>query len=383
MDQLHARYPFLDAAREAVDAEGADLAALVAEDSPVVDRALARLESCLHEGTVGDPHRDPRTELLSYPVARVLVSLVDQPVLVRRYAAAEARTAHERFIADIEDDTELSATRRTRITLERLLLEFDLSRHVRETAEGFRLHVGHYLELSSNLDGEEWRLIARLLDDGTVPVSREELFVLLREAVRERVAEGLPFDVPEAIADGLASEVEQLEGLLADRRLPTTKELDAVVPEQFPPCMTALLSRVRAGEELPHHSRFTLVTFLGSIGFDEDQVAAIFSDAGAQQARFQFEHVAGDAGAAYAPPTCATMVELGDCVNKDDRCATIDHPLSYYADALADAGHCPNAPTTGADETDGDSADAREEPAQAPSLPEWEGDVASLFGRLS
>jgi DNA primase large subunit len=31
------------------------------------------------------------------------------------------------------------------------------------------------------------------------------------------------------------------------------------------------------------------------------------------------------------------MQTFGDCVNPDERCETIDHPLRYYASAVADA----------------------------------------------
>jgi DNA primase large subunit len=31
------------------------------------------------------------------------------------------------------------------------------------------------------------------------------------------------------------------------------------------------------------------------------------------------------------------MQTFGDCVDPDDRCETIDHPLRYYAGAVADA----------------------------------------------
>jgi DNA primase large subunit len=330
MDRLHARYPFLDAASEAVESAGVDLAELVAAGGPAVERGIERVETCLHEGTVGEPRRDPRTELLSYPVARVLVSLVDQSVLVRRYAAAEARTAHERFLADTEGDR-LESTSSRRLTLESLLAEFDLSTHVRETPDGFRLDVGPYLRLSGGLDGEDWRLVARSLDDGAVPVSRDELLLLLRAAVRERVAAGLPLSVPESVADGLTDAVDRIERMLADRRLPARDELAPVVPEAFPPCVTALLERAAAGEELPHHSRFALVAFLTNLGVDPEDVAAVF-DTDVEFATRQAERV----GEGYAPPSCATMQALGDCVDRDDRCETIDHPLSYYADALAD-----------------------------------------------
>ncbi|PSP78413.1 DNA primase regulatory subunit PriL [Halobacteriales archaeon QS_1_68_20] len=343
MDRLLARYPFLSAAREAVGEEGGDMVALVADGGPPVERAVERVETCLREGTVGDPHRDPRTELLSYPVARALVSLVDEPVLVRRYADAEARTAHRRFTADLDDDRELQSARGQRISLRRLLAEFDLSGKVEDAPEGYRITVGRYLSLS----GEDWRLVARPLADGWVPVSREELMALLREAVRERVAEGLPQAVPEEIADGLADEVAGVESLLADRSPP--REFDAVAPELFPPCVTSLLARVSEGEDLEHHSRFALVSFLVSMGLDAEEVEAIFErgGTGAETAAYQAERLGDDGRAAYAPPSCEAMEALGDCVNPDDRCETIDHPLSYYEAALDDAGTVPDWRETG------------------------------------
>jgi len=97
MNRLHARYPFLSSAREAVEASDVDLAAVVRRDGEVVDRAVGRVENALDGGTVGEPHRRTRVELLSYPVARVLVSLVDEHVLTRKYARAEAQTAYDRF----------------------------------------------------------------------------------------------------------------------------------------------------------------------------------------------------------------------------------------------------------------------------------------------
>ncbi len=342
MDRLLARYPFLSAAREAVGEEGGDMAALVADGGPPVERAVERVETCLREGTVGEPHRDPRTELLSYPVARALVSLVDEPVLVRRYADAEARTARGRFTAELDDESELQSAGGRTITLRRLLAEFDLSGKVEETPEGYRIGVDRYLALSGELSGDDWRLVTRPLEEGAVPVTRDELLVLLREAVRERVAEGLPQEVPEEIAEGLADEVGSIESLLADRSPP--REFDAVVPELFPPCVTHLLARVEDGEDLPHHSRFALVSFLVSLGLDAEDVEAVFErgGTGADAAVYQAERLGDDGRAAYAPPSCEAMDALGDCVNKDDRCETVDHPLSYYEAALSDAGEVPD-----------------------------------------
>jgi len=45
----------------------------------------------------------------------------------------------------------------------------------------------------------------------------------------------------------------------------------------------------------------------------------------------------GDVAVTFAPPSCATMKAYGDCVDMDDRCERIRHPLAYYESALLDA----------------------------------------------
>jgi len=339
MEPLHARYPFLAEARAAVEAAGVDLAALVAEGGPPVERAVERVEYALEEGTVGDTHRRPRVELLSYPVARVLVSLVDEHVLTRKYARAEARTAHDRFTAGFATETELRSTADTSLTRADLLAEFDLTAAVRAVDSRYRVTVGTYLELAADQRGDEWRLVNRELEDGEVPLKQGELDVLLEAAVRQRVADGLPLSVPAAIGETLAEPVEHLRERLAD--LDFTRDIDTVVPELFPPCMRALLDRVQKGEHLEHHSRFAIASFLTSIGMSTDDIVDLFGvnpGFGEEATRYQVNHIRGRTSPTeYSPPSCATMQSYGDCVNMDDRCETIAHPMAYYEDALDDA----------------------------------------------
>ena len=113
-----------------------------------------------------------------------------------------------------------------------------------------------------------------------------------------------------------------------------TVDVDAVVPERFPPCMTALVDRLRAGESLPAHSRFSVASFLATVGADGEDAVALCGVANTEEGaalRRQVAAVRADGGPPmYAPPTCETMDAYGDCVNKDDLCAEISHPLSYY-----------------------------------------------------
>ncbi|MFB6301290.1 MAG: DNA primase [Haloferacaceae archaeon] len=373
VDPRDARYPFLSTARRTVERLNVAPAELAAADAPAVERGVERVERALLSGTVAatEPERwRPRDELLSYPVARVLVSLLDAPAAVEKYAAAEARTARERLVADVEDDGH--GRRDGRIDLDDLLAEFDLAGAVdRIDRDRFRLGVAPYLRLSDPEWGEDWRLVNRELADGRVPVEREECYHLLETAVRDRVAEGLPFPVGgeagDALADALAEEVAGLRRLLANR-IPRVA-VAAVRPDAFPPCIRALVSRARDGEDLPPRSLTALLAFLAELGCDRERMAAI-TGIDPETVEFPATVLADDGRAQYPPPSCATMQAQGDCVNRDDRCETIAHPLAYYEGAVrdadgagADAGNG-NGAGDGAD--DPDDPGGGEEPASAP-----------------
>jgi len=339
MQPLHARYPFLAAARDAVEDAAVDLGAVVATDEAVTERALERVECAITDGTVGEPHRQTRVELLSYPVARVLVSLVDQSVCTRKYATAEAETARKRFGSEFEATTEFKSTQTERVDLDDFLSEFGLTDSVRDADDGYWVAVGEYLDLAADQRGDQWRLVNRPLADGWVRIATDELHVLLKQAIRHRVEDGLPFSVPEAIATELDDEVEQLREVLSD--LDLTREIDTVVPEMFPPCMQALLDQVQKGEHLAHHSRFAIAAFLTSIGMTTDEIVDLFNvnpGFGEEATRYQVDHIRGETSPTeYSTPACSTMVSYGDCVNKDDLCETISHPMAYYEQKLDDA----------------------------------------------
>ncbi len=336
----HARYPFLSGAREAVAALSVAPTELARADAPAVERGVERVERALMTGGVdtadgGDRWR-PRDELLSYPVARVLVSLLADRDAVRKYAVAEAATARERLEADVADgDADLRTVERGGLSLDEALREFGVADAVvRRDDARYDVDVAVYLELADPDTGEEWRLVNRALADGRVPVERAELFDLLEERVRARVAEGLPVpvggDTGETLADALAEEVARLRTLLADRA--PSPDVSAVDEAGFPPCVDALLARADEGEDLPPRSQFALVAFLVDLGLDEDAVAERtgLDDA----AEFPATVLADGDGSQYPMPSCATMAAQGDCVNRDERCERVAHPLSYYRDAV-------------------------------------------------
>ena len=355
MDALHAKYPFFEGARAAVADASASLPTLGAEDAPAVERARERVERALLEGTAEpedggfDGSESPdevRAELLSYPIARILVSLLDSDPAIEKYAAAEASTALDRIRTDLETDDELRSTSRPTVDLEDVLAEFELAAAVRaEPARGGRdpshywIGVGAYLRLTSPSWGESWRLVNRALSDGEVRVSREELLEALGAAVEARVREGLPFDLEagEGIAADLESRVAELKRLLSERSY--TGPVDVVAPALFPPCMTNLIEKAERDVTLSLPEAFALMAFLVGIGMTPDEVVAFCADTSldAEGIRYQTEYLHDDRGTQYPPPTCETLANYGICHNEDDHMRVAADPLSYYETRVEEA----------------------------------------------
>ena len=331
MEASHARYPFLPAARAAVAEADADLLEVVEAGGPVLERARERVEAAIESRGVGEPHRSERVELLSYPVARVLVSLLDEPALTRRYASAEATTAVERLRADGEAGTPLRSVGGERRSRGAFLEALELAEAVDLGGDRAEVDVAAYLRLTDELRGDRWRLVGRRLHDGRVPVTEAEFWELLRAAVQARVAEDLPLSVPEAIAEALTETVVAVRAQLAD--FSVDRSFGAVDPAAYPPCIVALEERVEAGEPMAPHSWFAYVSFLGAIGVErtaiEDTLAG-HPDVDETLAGARLDHLLDRDGSAYLPPSCATMQAYGDCVDQDALCARIGHPLEYY-----------------------------------------------------
>jgi DNA primase large subunit len=175
--------------------------------------------------------------------------------------------------------------------------------------------------------------------DGRVRAREAELDRLIEEAIHRRVADGLPFDVRErnpALASALEPTVASVRQLLTAGHAPTTTP-DVVEPALFPPCMDALVERAQGGEALPPESRFALTAFLVALDLDTETIVST-TGLDAEQTATQVEFLRDREGGQYPSPSCATMQAYGDCVNRDERCDRISHPLSYYVTAVEDGG---------------------------------------------
>lgn len=311
--------PFTEEARTYVEEKGYGLDDIIADESvrsSAENRVLAALDPALDDGR----SQATETEVLSYPIARAIVSCVGEGLLTDRFASSEA----ERVKKAVSD-------------------EKAAGEHLGEMGYGVsgnRMSVGDYLTLSSGLPGEVWRLVNRRVKGGEVSLKRGDSLELLGEGARQRIAEKLPLDVPEEVCRELAPEISAVEEKLAEEGQVAAEDLE-LDRDCFPPCIDYLVDRVERGEGLTHTARFALTSFLGTVGLSVDEIVEVFSQApdfDEERTRYQIEHISGEGGTEYTPPSCVTMKTYRNCPDGDSKCEaeTVSHPLSYYRWELKD-----------------------------------------------
>ncbi|RLI09073.1 DNA primase regulatory subunit PriL, partial [Candidatus Bathyarchaeota archaeon] len=328
-----AKYPFLREASRHVSDLGLDVRDLLAPGlSKVLDRALSRILEAVRFGKVLPDLSDEEVEILSFPVAIMMVSSVRSDFLVKRYALAEARRAEELLSSEPPDKVMLIAgdlgwsIRQVEVRVGDVLYEFSLG-------------LIDYLRNASGMKDKKWKLVNRLVLHGEVLITRPEAARLLAEEVRRRVEELIrrssgKLKGPPGV---LAPYLERVREAMSELELegaPRLEEAGEVIFEAFPPCMKAIYGALTEKKHVPHVGRFAFTAFLLHVGMGVDEVVDLFrqvSDFSERITRYQVEHIAGERGGKtrYTPPSCSTMRSYGLCVGADELCRKIRHPLSY------------------------------------------------------
>ncbi|CAJ37400.1 DNA primase regulatory subunit PriL [Methanocella arvoryzae] len=263
---------------------------------------------------------DPERELLSYPVARMLVAMTEDQYLMKRFALWESKRAYTLLLD--ESDTGLMDVGR----------DFGITARAKDRE--FIIHFTDYLRYAAGLRNLEWKLINRKVVAGMVYVSRETFTRLLEEAVREKIQAGfgakVPAEMKPVLEPYLAEIRESLDKLKSEKGLSGDGE---VTQDSFPPCMKNLLADLQKGINLPHTARFALTSFLANIGLDKDAIMDLYRmapDFREDLTHYQVQHITGGSGTEYTCPGCKTMMTYGNCIGKNKLCEYVTHPLSYY-----------------------------------------------------
>lgn len=307
-----AKYPFLREAKDYVSSLNLTLEEI--EDhpvySPAVEMGRQRVLDALNGRIKTDLSDRISRELtiLSYVIARILVNLTADGRIIFRYATAEARNAYE-FLRNESEHV-------LRVIKEDINFRLD----------GNRMDFAHYLKLSKDLAGPEWRLVNRIMSSGMVEIKKHEVPILLREAIRLKIME--PIDV-KGVPENFRRMAKGLRTVTIEA--PREIKIKEVNKGAMPPCISELLNSLEAGD-ISHNGMFILGTFFINLGLKVDDVVKIFSvypKFNEEKSRYQIEFLAGDRGGTrYSCPTCAKIKSYGLCVSE----CGVKHPLQYYRD---------------------------------------------------
>lgn len=336
----NAKYPFLRDSLEYVKDQN------IAPDDIVSGRAFERarmlgkqrlLEAVegaeIKEHSLAD-EVDCFTEILSYPVARILTSLIKDSGLTKRYALAEAVLMNKRlrgegleFVIEVarELGLDVSIDERKEATVER--------------GQNIRLNFADFLRYTTQFRSPEWKLVNQELERGYVLLSKEKLIRILQQALQNKIEGELPLPVEDEIKEKFLKTASEIKTLWeSKRKVYKAEDMGKLRITNLPPCIRLILAKSQAGENVPHQARFALTAFLHTVGLSSDEIIKVFAqcpDFDESKSRYQIEHISGKiSGTEYTPPECSTMKTYGICNDEltDSLCKMewLKHPLTYY-----------------------------------------------------
>jgi DNA primase large subunit len=326
----YAKYPFLEGAAKVLKERGISLDNLLSDIAfePARTRGKERVRQAIESAFVSAVplvrEADQLTEVLSYPIARMIISCSEHRLLIARYALGEAMLLESRLLEESDENM--------------LAIARELGVEVTKGADGsFMIHFSSFLSTTSTIRAKEWKLVNQEIFAGKVKVNRERLARIMRQALNDKINSELPRPVNDKILSVFGADaerfVQQLEG---KRKEFVAGELGPIDDLAFPPCMKTILTMMRNGENVPHTARFAITSFLGALGMSAEKILEMFStapDFDPGKSGYQIQHILGEiSGTKYTPPECSTMKSYGNCYNPDSLCAQewMTHPLKYY-----------------------------------------------------
>lgn len=327
-----AKYPFLKGAVDLVETFNLKVDDLSDPSySGVLDRGEERVSEAILKGVVSPDIDDALTELLSFPVAVMFVTVVGDRFLDRRYALAEAARVYRHLRG--EEEARIALIARGEFDWNMRLARRELDAQV----YSFELHFLDYLRNAASFHEDKWKLVNRVMRNGHLLLTRIEAARLIQVEVEELIRRRVSKHGRIALPDAVKERVDRITRLFEENRTRITgEELPSeVASEAFPPCIRRAFEGLMSGRRASHMERFALTSFLVNAGMDLERIVQLFvsvTDFDEQLTRYQIEHIAGLRGGRtkYTPPTCATLRTHGICYNPDALCKRIKHPLGYY-----------------------------------------------------
>ncbi|MHA1298468.1 MAG: hypothetical protein ACTSO9_03390, partial [Candidatus Helarchaeota archaeon] len=205
-----------------------------------------------------------------------------------------------------------------------------------------KLKFNNYLSVAPR--DSNWKLINRRFEQSWVYLKKREIVRLVaekvkRDLIKKSISRG---ELPE-IPNFLEEKIKYLQNKAEKYRASISSKFTGKIitsKETYPPCIRAILTKVKEGENLDHTSRLIFLFFLLSIGKSIEEIVNLFRaqpDFNEEKTTYYVEHAAGKRGSGtqYSSYGCAKISTYGLCRAEEDiwcrdESKKIKNPLNYF-----------------------------------------------------
>jgi len=308
-------------------------------------RSLEILRSIISKGVYSDRNGLGEDEVIAFYTLIIGAKSVGERSLINRIAVAVSKHVSSKLVNE-SLETIVGIAKRIGLNAEipdnppKIPLDVKSDGRVQYMVKPVGLDLRDYLKVVVKRLAREpkYSLVNQIVDKSIVYLDREVFIRVLEEAVYNYIldlAEKLDFNIVNTKYIEDFKKVLEETGWFKSRGVETEDfkpgELNI---EALPPCMSSLITRLKNGENLSHHERFTVAAFLANIGLDTEEILEFFKntpDFNEKIARYQIEHISGQRGSRkkYLPYRCDNMKSLNICP-VSDYCNGGKNPLAVY-----------------------------------------------------
>jgi len=308
-------------------------------------RSLEILRSIVSKGVYSDRAGLGEDEVIAFYALLIGAKIIGDRSLANRIAVVISKHVSS-MLTNESLETIVGIAKRIGLNAEipdnppKIPLDVKTSGRVQYLVKPVGMDLKDYLKIVVKRLSREskYSLVNQIVDKSTVYLDREVFIRILEEAVYNYI-----LDLIEKMEFNIVNTkyIEDFKRVLEETGWFKNKivETESFKPgelrfEALPPCISSLITRLKNGENLSHHERFTVAAFLANIGLDTEEILEFFKntpDFNEKIARYQIEHISGQRGSRkkYLPYRCDNMKSLNMCPISD-YCNGGKNPLAVY-----------------------------------------------------
>nr|MDO8109405.1 hypothetical protein [Candidatus Sigynarchaeota archaeon] len=344
------KYPFLNASMEWIQEKNVIPLDAFYTHVGIMDKIRAILADAMDNKEESKALAHDSDEIIYlYPWLRIILAFMNMPRVT--YKIANLLSKHFSAMLAKEDETTLLLVAQDQgINVDRI--PDDKAMAISTVSFQFRLPFLDYLQIAAKFKSPAWKLVNRLLKNGSVYLRKQDLARMIEELIKTKISEANPALKDESLKKSFMDDpllkpfFEGLMNVAKEKTSAGSGSTDSLPVDDsaFPPCINAILDKNSKGINLAHSERLFLVYFLLTIGKTVEEVLDLFRnqpDYNEKISRYQVEFAAGMHGKKtnYKPHNCVTLESINICKKADPEFGSkwcvepkypFKNPLTFY-----------------------------------------------------